>query len=328
MTPAARALELALSTLSAGAARAFFLRAEALGSAWQTRIDAEQSNKTAHDRLAAAGWTVTPHLSAEARRPLGLVLLTRHKEESFANLARAWSMLEPEGTLLAAGSNVDGAASIERHAEAAFGVVERWSKHHCRVFRLRRTDRAPPDYWTALSRPHRVPDGGWWSDPALFCWDRIDDGSALLALHLPGDLRGHVADFGCGWGYLAREILARAPSIERLDAIDIEHRAVEAARRNLDASRAACHWLDLAVDPAPARYDAILCNPPFHADRAADPTLGTKIIEAAARALKPGGRLLLVANRGLPYAPVLQRAFTSVEQLADNNKFRVWRAVR
>ncbi len=32
---------------------------------------------------------------------------------------------------------------------------------------------------------------------AIFSWDRIDDGSALLASHLPDDLSGRVADFAC-----------------------------------------------------------------------------------------------------------------------------------
>jgi 16S rRNA (guanine1207-N2)-methyltransferase len=52
------------------------------------------------------------------------------------------------------------------------------------------------------------------------------------------------------------------------------------------------------------------------------------VIEATARALKPGGRLYLVANRGLPYEPVLKAHFASFETLTDNNKFRVSRATR
>ena len=80
--------------------------------------------------------------------------------------------------------------------------------------------------------------------------------------------------------------------------------------------------------PAPATYDAIVCNPPFHAGRAAEPALGQGIIAAAARALRPGGRFYMVANRGLPYEPLLKASFASFETLADNNKFRISRAIR
>ena len=51
------------------------------------------------------------------------------------------------------------------------------------------------------------------------------------------------------------------------------------------------------------------------------------MIAAAARALKPGGRFYMVANRGLPYEPLLKANFASFETLADNNKFRVTKAI-
>ena len=81
-------------------------------------------------------------------------------------------------------------------------------------------------------------------------------------------------------------------------------------------------------EAAPATYDAIVCNPPFHAGRAAEPALGQGFIAVAARSLKPGGRFYMVANRGLPYEPLLKANFASFETLADNNKFRVTLARR
>jgi 16S rRNA (guanine1207-N2)-methyltransferase len=332
VTPAARALSHAFDTATLApppaGARAFFLRAQAPLLDWKARIDAEQSYKPAYDRLRAAGWSVAPQLAAGEQWPLGLVLLTKHKEESFANIARGWAMLAPGGRLVCAGGNDDGAASLQRHADKALGLDDSLSKFHCRVFWLTKSERAPPDYWQQLTEPRPVAEGGWISQPGLFSWDRIDAGSLLLAAHLPNDLADTVADFGCGWGFLSREVLARCPGVTRLDLIDAEHHALEAARQNIADPRAAFHWLDLVTEVAPALYDAIVCNPPFHAGRAAEPALGQGFIEAAAKALKVGGRLFLVANRGLPYEPLLRNRFAAVEMLTDNNKFRVWRAVR
>ncbi|WP_421999682.1 class I SAM-dependent methyltransferase [Reyranella sp.] len=324
MSQAGRALAHAFDTGALAPQRAFFLRAEL---APFRDIDAEQSFRPEFLRLGRAGWSVVPRLE-RGGYALGQVLLTKHKEENFANVARGWSLLAEGGTLVCTGSNDDGAASLERHVGKAFGLDGQLSKFHCRVFWLTRGARRPPDYWQALARLQPVGDGTWLSQPGIFSWDRIDDGSALLARHLPDDLAGHVADFGCGWGYIAREALARAPGIARIDLIDAEHLAIEAARANVADPRASFHWLDLVQEAAPATYDAILCNPPFHAGRAAEPGLGQNIITAAARALRPGGRLFLVANRGLPYEPQLKANFGSFETLADNNKFRVSRAVR
>ena len=324
MSQAGRALAHAFETGALVQKRAFCLRAEQLPF---RDIDAEQSFRPSHLRLKQMGWPVVPRLEGDAYEQ-GLILLTKHKEENFANIARGWALLAPGGRLVCAGANDDGAASLEKHVDKAFGLADKISKFHCRVFWFDKGTRVPPDYWRGLAKLQPVGDGPWLSQPGLFSWDRVDDGSALLAKYLPNDIAGTVADFGCGWGYLSRHLLDHCPGITRLDMIDAEHRAVEAARANVSDPRATAHWLDLIAEPAPATYDAVVCNPPFHAGRAAQPALGQGFIEAAARALTPGGRFYMVANRGLPYEPLLKEHFASFETLTDNNKFRVSRAVR
>ena len=319
MTQAPRALAYAFETGALAATRAFHLRAESLPFA---DIDAEQSSRPDFLKLKRA----TPRIESGAYE-LGLILLTKHKEESFANIARGWDLLAPGGRLVCAGANDDGAASLEKHVGKAFGLANTLSKFHSRVFWIDKGERAPPDYWRKLATLHPVGDGSFVSQPGIFSWYHVDDGSALLATHLPADLSGKIADFGCGWGYLSRQVL-RSAGVTHIDLIDAEHRAIEAARANVTDPRASFHWLDLTKEEAPAIYDAIVCNPPFHAGRAAEPGLGQKFIEAAARALKPGGRFYVVANRGLPYEPLLKASFASVATLADNNKFRVSLAVR
>ena len=320
MSQASRALAYVFETGALTERRAFFLRAEAppFGD-----IACEQSFRPAFLKLKQA----TPRIESGAW-PLGLMLLTKHKEENFANIARGWALLADGGTLVCAGANDDGAASLEKHAAKALGIDETVSKFHCRVFRLTKGEKTPPAFWRGLAGLQPVGDGSWLSTPGIFAWDKIDDGSALLARHLPDDLAGHVGDFGCGWGYLGREALGRAPGIRRIDLIDAEHLALSAARANVVDERVSFHWLDLVTEKPPHTYDAILCNPPFHTGRASTPGLGQQVIEAAARALRHGGRFYMVANRGLPYEPMLAANFASFETLADNNKFRVTRALR
>ena len=56
--------------------------------------------------------------------------------------------------------------------------------------------------------------------------------------------------------------------------------------------------------------------------------IGRAFIAAAAAALKPGGRLWLVANRHLPYEQALARGFGEVRKLADAGGFKVIHAVK
>ncbi|HTL15314.1 MAG TPA: methyltransferase, partial [Thermomonas sp.] len=88
------------------------------------------------------------------------------------------------------------------------------------------------------------------------------------------------------------------------------------------------HWYDVAAG-VDGRFDAIVCNPPFHAlGRGERPDLGRAFIAAAARALRPGGQLWLVANRHLPYEEALGAGFGQVEAVAQQGGFKIVRAVK
>ena len=108
MSQASRALAHAFDTGALAPRRAFFLRAEDPPFA---DITCEQSFRPDFLKLKQA----TPRIEAGSWL-LGLMLLTKHKEENFANIARGWSLLEPGGTLVCAGANDDGAASLARQA--------------------------------------------------------------------------------------------------------------------------------------------------------------------------------------------------------------------
>ncbi|HEU4991517.1 MAG TPA: class I SAM-dependent methyltransferase, partial [Luteimonas sp.] len=226
-----------------------------------------------------------------------------------------------------------GEADLARLA----GPLRSQSKHHCRVFWTAPLD-APADpalaaEWEALDAPRSiaddgVPGGGFLSRPGVFAWDRVDAASRLLAGHLPADLRGAVADLGAGWGYLGAQVLARCPQVASLDLYEADARALELARANLGAiggdAALAFHWHDVAAGVGSKRYDAIVCNPPFHAQAAGERVdLGRAFIAAAADALRPGGRLLLVANRHLPYECALAGRFDAVREIAARDGFKV-----
>jgi 16S rRNA (guanine1207-N2)-methyltransferase len=166
----------------------------------------------------------------------------------------------------------------------------------------------------------------------VFAWDRIDPASALLAEHLPADLAGRAADLGAGYGYLSRELLERCPKITALDLYEAEQRALALAELNLAPPPRPLPlrflWQDVTAGIEPG-YDVIISNPPFHTPSRADrPDIGQRFIAVAAQALRPGGRLYVVANRHLPYEYTLNESFGAVRVIAERDGFKLVEAVK
>jgi 16S rRNA (guanine1207-N2)-methyltransferase len=91
--------------------------------------------------------------------------------------------------------------------------------------------------------------------------------------------------------------------------------------------RVGFHWLDATKD-LPNTYDAIVSNPPFHvSDRADRHDVGKAFITSAAKAMTSGGQLWIVANRHLPYEETLEACFKHVSVAAQNNFYKVFKAV-
>nr|WP_156804261.1 class I SAM-dependent methyltransferase [Rhodanobacter fulvus] len=315
--------------------RVLFLRArsgarlrEMAQSAWLC----EQSFMPFADELSRCGLHVGEASGGE-RFPLVLVLPPRQRDEARALFARALQHTAPGGTVLVSMPNAEGAKSGEADLMKLAGSVQHLSKHKCRVFWTTPTadnvDRDLLAQWLALDAP-RETDDGLVSRPGLFAWNRIDPASALLAAHLPADLRGRVADLGAGYGYLATQIIARCPRVQAIDLYEAEARALEPARINLARAQqasgrdveVAVHWHDVTRG-LPRRYDAIVSNPPFHQGRADLPELGRAFIASAADALLPDGRLWLVANRHLPYEAILAARFHHVTTVTTQDGFKV-----
>ena len=243
-------------------------------------------------------------------------------------LALSLRALRPGGELDVMAPKDKGGSRLRKELEA-FGVeVGETAKAHHRRCRVLRPEGPLPglDEAIAAGGPRRVPGLEAWSQPGVFAWDRIDPGSALLAQALPA-LKGPVLDLGCGYGALATVVL-RSPAVTALRLVDLDRRAVEAARRNVDDPRAGFDWADVRALPETGDLDFVVTNPPFHDGGAEDKRLGQAFIRKAAGLLKKGGVLWLVANRHLPYEAELDAAFKRVRMVADAGGYKVFEAVK
>ncbi len=249
-----------------------------------------------------------------------LVCMTRAKAEARALVAQAVTLTD--GPVVLDGQKDDGIDSMLKECRKRATVTGPVNKAHGKLFWFSAHDDgcAFADW---AGRPGEVA-GGYVTAPGVFSADGIDPASAMLVEALQGaKLKGRVADLGAGWGYLSAELLKAHEAVSALELVEADHAALDCARRNVRDARAGFAWADARGWRPAEPLDAVVMNPPFHTARSADPELGRAFIRAAAGAVKPSGRLFLVANRHLGYETTMTELFRNVREIAGNGSFKV-----
>lgn len=239
-------------------------------------------------------------------------------------VALALKALATGGVLTVLAPKDKGGSRLGKELKGFGCSVSETSKRHHRICMCERpTQLIGLEAAIAEGAPRFDKELGLWTQPGVFSWNRLDPGSTLLDQHLPS-LSGKGADFGCGIDILSRTIL-NSPKVEQLVMLDIDRRATEMARRNVENPRAEIRWADVR-NVRLSGLDFVAMNPPFHDGGAEDQSLGQSFIRKAAEALRPGGVLWLVANRHLPYESVLKPLFKRVSLKAEASGYKVYEA--
>lgn len=280
-----------------------------------------------HEPLAATpGDDVLAHWPGRA--PFTCLILAGDRGSAYTEAQVAWAHAStpPGSTLYLAGDKDKGFDRYVRRASQLFGTGETIAREGgMRVARLvRRPGQTPP-----LPQPETYDLGGLHvvGLPGVFSAGRLDKATALLLDTLDAEvLQGQkVLDLGCGAGVIGGWAAARGAAATLLDA-DLQ--SVRSAEATLDASGLQASVLHSDVDGAldDTGFDLVLTNPPFHVGRGVTLDVTAEFVAAARRRLRPGGRLVLVANEMLPYERLLT-GWQDVRTLTVQAGFKVLSAV-
>ena len=288
-----------------------------------------QPLKSLANAWEAAGFRRADKIGDE-KWPMVLILPGKSKDETLGWFAMAKNHLKPGGRILVAMPNAAGAGRFEKELSLAAGGISSIQKNKARAFHatLDHADEAIFARWSRLNESTTIHGTHYLTRAGIFSSQHIDPGSALLAAHFPAHLRGEIADLGAGWGYLSDKLLARCPGITRLDLYEADARAVECSQVNLTEYAARPEglirffWHDV-TQGIPEQYDAIIMNPPFHSGQQTNVDLGRAFLREAGNSLKRGGKLLLVANRQLPYEAVLESGGYSWRKIVEDKIYKV-----
>lgn len=273
------------------------------------------------DHFTKAGYAVLAHASDAQPADLAVVCLPRAKDAAKGMLAQAAAKLAPKGRVMLDGQKTDGIGAVLKDlSDLGADLGEVISKAHGKLAVF-----APPARLAEWAAAPQQIEGGFITRAGVFSADGPDRASQLLADVLPAKLPARMADFGAGWGYLSRAILAR-DGVKSLDLIEADAVALDCARQNISDARAQFHWADVAAIRPAQPWDGVVMNPPFHTSRSANPALGLAFITAAHARLAGHGQLWVVANRQLPYPAALRGLFREVEEYGRDPTFRLIRA--
>ncbi|GGJ81324.1 class I SAM-dependent methyltransferase [Deinococcus aquiradiocola] len=281
-----------------------------------------------HDPVAAIpGDDLSAHWPG--RTPTVALVLAGDRGNAYAEAQISWAhaVTPPGGTLYLAGDKDKGFDRYVRRAAALFGSGETVARETgMRAAKLvRRPGQTPPQPDAERYETHGLTVVGL---PGVFSAAKLDKATALLLDVLGSeDLHGQrVLDLGCGSGIIGAWAASRGADVTLLDA-DLQ--SVRSAEATLEANSLAARVLHSDVDAAlqDDGYDLVLSNPPFHVGRGVVLDITAEFVQAAARRLRPGGRLVMVANEFLPYERLL-RDWQDVRSLAQQGGFKVLTATR
>ena len=167
----------------------------------------------------------------------------------------------------------------------------------------------------------------------VFSRTGLDIGARFFMQHLPENLEGEIVDLGCGNGVIGLTLLDKNPQA-KVVFVDESPMAVASSRLNVETNMPeALDRCEFMINNAlsgvePFRFNAVLCNPPFHQQHALTDNVAWEMFHHARRCLKINGELYIVANRHLDYFHKLKKIFGNCTTIATNNKFVVLKTVK
>lgn len=294
----------------------------------------EGRSLTRWDRRAREGQKASPFppqpIPPEGPFDLICIRMPSANEELQMDIHLAHNLLRDEGRLFVYGANDEGIKSVAKKMAASFGGVETLlTKRHCRVWVGTKSgeDLAPATLDTLQQAVRlKTPQGPLKliSYPGLFAQGRLDTGTALLLENLPNlKPEAQVLDYGCGAGTIAAAMKAVSDDTH-FTLLDIDALAIYAAQTNVPNENY------LVADHLPkdaGTFDLIISNPPIHTGKNQTHAIFAELCKAAPAHLAKKGQLLVVVQKTVPAARLLEPYFKKAECIAESPGFRIWSAI-
>jgi 16S rRNA (guanine1207-N2)-methyltransferase len=164
------------------------------------------------------------------------------------------------------------------------------------------------------------------SRPGVFAYGRFDDGARALTEEMEVHAGDEILDLGCGCGTNGIIAVKRAGGEASVVFVDSNLRALALTAENAKnngVEKFIIHGSHSLADIPGGEFDVVLANPPYFAAN----VICQMFVDAAARYLRPNGRLYLVTKQIEPAGEILSEYFTDIE-VAQRRGYQIFCCLR
>lgn len=238
-------------------------------------------------------------------------------------------LLKKDGILYVAGKKTAGINRYKDYLNSLQGENEKVTQHgKQRVYRYIKTvEKLHPQKFeveTEFTSEIQGSELEFSAREGLFSPDQLDDGTKLLLENIGFSGDEEVLDLACGYGIIGT-FLKKIYGVE-LFLSDDSTTAIHYSEKNLEANGVKDYRLENSdcLDGFNRKFDAIVSNPPTHQGSG----VTDELFEGAQSSLRSGGSLYLVYNQKMNYENSLSGMFAKTEVLAEEDNYRVLKAVK
>ncbi|WP_317928765.1 methyltransferase [Halioxenophilus sp. WMMB6] len=274
--------------------------------------------------------------AASYNKPFDFIYSAIPKERAQLNflLNQCALHLAAGGKLYLTGEKQQGIKSVPKNSKLLFGGASIEKHGNDYLVTLTKTDSCTEpsllddQSYTELRAIGHLQQLELYSKPGIFGWDKIDQGSALLAKHLATKVHQFdkhqcaVLDLGCGYGYLT--LAAAELGFTELYATDNNAAALLAIAENATRNGLAIQaWPGDIGGPVTQTFPLILCNPPFHQGFEHSKALTNGFCQKMAEFLTDNGVALVVVNQFIALETIAKPFFKSIQLVNKEQGFKV-----